>query len=393
MTDIVIASAARTAIGKFQGSLSKMPAPKLGVAAAKAALQRAGIGPDVIDEVIIGNVLQAGVGQNPARQVALGAGVPAGVGAFTVNKVCGSGLKSVMLAAQAIKAGDAEVVLAGGIENMTLAPYYLKQAREGQRLGHGELIDGMVADGLWDVYEDFHMGMTAELVAKEKGVSRDAMDEFSANSHKKAAAAQSGGKFKAEITPIEIPQRKGDPKVFDEDEGIMPTSSPEGLAKLRPAFDKSGVITAGNASQISDGAAMVVVTTAARAEALGMKPLARITGYATGGVEPKWVMMAPVEAVKNLEKKTGLKRSSFDLIEINEAFAAASCALIKELEFDAAKVNVNGGAVALGHPIGASGCRILITLLHALKDRGGKTGLATLCLGGANAVAMSVEML
>jgi acetyl-CoA C-acetyltransferase len=391
MKQAVIVGAARTAIGKFLGGLTPFSAPELGAFAVKAALERAQVSPKDVDEVILGNVLQAGVGQNPARQAALKAGFPPSIAAFTVNKVCGSGLKSVALAAQAIRAGDGTVYVAGGMESMTNAPYLLRKARQGVRLGHDELTDAMVADGLWDVYENYHMGNTAELVAREYGVPRKRQDEFAARSHQKAAAAAAAGKFAKEIVPTEIPQRKGPPVVVKQDEGIRPDSTAEGLAKLKPAFAADGSVTAGNASQISDGGAAVVVLEEERAKAMGLKPLARITGYATGGVEPKWVMMAPVEAVKKLNALRGTTVDDYDLVELNEAFSSQACAVTKQLKLDPERVNVHGGAVALGHPIGASGCRILITLLHAMEDRNAKTGLATLCLGGGNAVALSVE--
>ncbi|MEM8884471.1 MAG: acetyl-CoA C-acetyltransferase [Planctomycetota bacterium] len=391
MGKAVIVSAARTAIGRFQGTLSRFAAPELGAIAVQAALERAGVETGSVDEVIMGNVLQAGVGQNPARQAALKAGFGGEIAAFTINKVCGSGLKSVALAAQAIKAGDGHAYVAGGMESMTNAPYLIRKARAGLRLGNGELTDSMVADGLWDVYEDFHMGNTAELVADEYDVSRSAQDEYAAHSHAKAAAAQAAGKFDAEIVPVEVPQRKADPISFTTDEGVRGDSTADGLGKLRPAFKKDGSVTAGNASQISDGGAAVMVMEEERAKSLGLPILARITGYATGGVEPKWVMMAPVEAVKKLNAKLGTHVDDFELIELNEAFSSQACAVTRELKFDPERVNVNGGAVALGHPIGASGCRILVTLLHAMADRGVQTGLATLCLGGGNAVALSVE--
>jgi len=339
----------------------------------------------------MGNVLQAGVGQNPARQAALKAGFDPSIAAFTINKVCGSGLKSVSLAVQAIRAGDGDCYVAGGMESMTNAPYLIRKAREGLRLGNAELTDSMVADGLWDVFEDYHMGNTAELVADKYDVTREMQDEFAAASHNKAAAAAEAGKFNTEIVPIEIPQRKGDPITFAADEGVRPGSSAEKLAKMRPAFRKDGSVTAANASQISDGAAAVVVMEEEKAKSLGLKPLARVTGYATGGVEPKWVMMAPVEAVKKLNEQRGTTVDDYEIIELNEAFSSQACAVTKVLELDPERVNVNGGAVAIGHPIGASGCRVLVTLLHAMQDRGAKTGLATLCLGGGNAVAMSVE--
>jgi acetyl-CoA C-acetyltransferase len=391
MSDVVILSYARTPIGRFQGGLASFKAPALGAIAIKEALRRREIPVAAIDEVILGNVLQAGVGQNPARQAARGAGVPDAVGSFTVNKVCGSGLKSVMLAAQAIKAGDADLVVAGGFESMTNAPYAIPKARDGLRLGHGQLVDLMIADGLWDVYNDFHMGMTAELVVKKHEISRGAQDEFAAESHRRAAAAQAAGKFAREIAVVEIKDKKGAVTKVEKDEGVRADTTKESLAKLRPAFDPQGSVTAANASQISDGGAAVVVASAKKAAELGIKPIARITGYATGGLAPEWVMMAPVEAVKRLWAKTGTNAASFDLYEINEPFAAASIAVGRELGIDAAKTNVWGGATALGHPIGASGARILCTLLSALEDTGGRSGVAGLCLGGGNAVAMSVE--
>ena len=391
MKQAVIVGAARTAIGKFQGVFASLPAPELGAHVIKAALERSGVNPDLVEEVIMGNVLQAGVGQNPARQAALKAGLDPSVAAMTINKVCGSGLKSVALAAQAIKAGDAEVIVAGGMESMTRAPYYLRKGRDGLRLGHGEITDGMIADGLWDAYEDFHMGNTGELVAEKYDVTRSAQDEFAAASHAKAAAAMEAGKFDAEIAPLEIPQRKGDPIVAKVDEGVRGGTTAEKIGKMRPAFKKDGTVTAANASQLSDGAAALVVMEEEKAKSLGLKPLARITGYAVGGVEPKWVMMAPVEAVKKLNEMRGTTVDDYDVIELNEAFSSQACAVTRELGLDPEKVNVWGGAVAIGHPIGASGARILVTLLHAMADRDAKTGLATLCLGGGNAVALSVE--
>jgi acetyl-CoA C-acetyltransferase len=393
MSDPVILSYARTPIGRFQGGLASFKAPALGAIAIKDALRRREIPLDQIDEVIMGNVLQAGVGQNPARQAARGAGVPDAVGSMTINKVCGSGLKSVMLAAQAIKAGDADLIVAGGFESMTNAPYAMPKAREGLRLGHGQLVDLMIADGLWDVYNDFHMGMTAELVAKKHEITRAMQDEFAAESHRRAVAAIAAGKFARETAVVEIKDKKGNVTKVEKDEGARADSTKESLGKLRPAFDTSGAgsVTAGNASQISDGGAAVVVASAKKAAALGIQPIARITGYATGGLAPEWVMMAPVEAVKRLWAKTGTNAGSFDLYEINEPFAAASIAVGRELGLDPAKTNIWGGATALGHPIGATGARILCTLLSALEDTGGKTGVAGLCLGGGNAVAMSVE--
>jgi acetyl-CoA C-acetyltransferase len=391
MKQAVIVGAARTAIGKFMGGLSPFSAPELGALAVKAALARAGLDAKLVDEVILGNVLQAGVGQNPARQAALKAGFPPSIAAYTVNKVCGSGLKAVALAAQAIRAGDGVAYVAGGMESMTNAPYLLRKARQGVRLGHDELTDAMVADGLWDVYENYHMGNTAELVAREYGVSRRMQDEFATRSHARAAAAAATGKFEKEIVPVELPQKKGPPLLLRTDEGVRNDTTPDTLGKLRAAFAGDGSVTAGNASQISDGGAAVVVMEEGRAKALGLKPLARITGYATGGVEPKWVMMAPIEAVKRLNQLRGTTVDDYDLVELNEAFSSQACAVTKELKLDPERVNVHGGAVALGHPIGASGCRILVTLLHAMADRGARTGLATLCLGGGNAVALSVE--
>jgi acetyl-CoA C-acetyltransferase len=391
--EVVIAGAARTPIGKFMGGLAGLRAPDLGAHAIRAALERARVPPEAVQEVIMGCVLQAGLGQNPARQAAIKAGVPTSVGSFTVNKVCGSGLKAVMLAAQAIRAGDADLIVAGGMESMSQAPHLLPKSREGFRLGHAQLLDSMVHDGLWDIYNDFHMGATAELVAEKHKVSREDQDRFALASQEKAVRAQKAGKFKAEIAPVELAQRKGPPIVVSEDEGPRADTTLEGLAKLKPAFQKeNGTVTAGNASTINDGAAALVVASAERARALGLEPLARITGYATGGRDPEWVMMAPVEAVRALLEKTGRRAvDDYDLVELNEAFAAAAVALGRELEIRPAKLNVNGGAIALGHPIGASGARILVTLLHAMRDRGARTGLAALCLGGGNAVAVSVE--
>jgi len=394
MNEVVIAGAVRTAIGRFQGTLTPFTASKLGSLVVREVTRRAQIKPEAVDEVIMGCVITAGLGQNPARQSALWGGIPNSKGALTINKVCGSGLKSVMLAASTIKANDAEVIIAGGMENMTNAPYLLPEARAGQRLGHGRLVDAMVFDGLWEIYNDFHMGMTAELVADKYKISRQMQDEFSFQSHQKAVAATKTGKFKQEILPIEIPQPKGKPSIlFERDEGPREDTTVEKLSKLKPAFKENGTVTAGNSSQISDGASALLVMSGSAAKKYGVKPLARITGYATGGLAPEWVMMAPLEAVKNLMAKTGMKITEFDLYEFNEAFSAATVALIKELKLDPEKVNVHGGAVALGHPIGCSGARILTTLIYALKQRGLKTGLATLCLGGANAVTMSIEII
>jgi acetyl-CoA C-acetyltransferase len=391
MSDIVILSGARTGIAKFMGVFTPLAAPELGAFAAKEALSRGKVSPEDVDEVIMGNVLQAGVGQNPARQAALKAGLPVSIAAFTVNKVCGSGLKAVMLGAQAIKAGDAGVVLAGGMESMTNAPYLLRKARLGLRLGSGEVTDSMVADGLTDAYDGQHMGMTAELVATEYNVSREAMDEYSVNSHKKAAAAWASGKFDGETFEVSVPQRRKDPILFRGDDGIRADVTMEALAKLRPAFKKDGVVTAGNASQINDAGAAAVVSTMEYAEKTGIEPLARVVAYATAGLEPKWVMMTPEPAVKAVAAKAGWDLRDVDLFELNEAFAAQSVALLRVLDLPEEKVNVHGGAVALGHPIGASGTRCLLTLLYAMKDRGARRGIVSLCLGGGNAVAMAVE--
>jgi acetyl-CoA C-acetyltransferase len=392
MSDVFLVSACRTPIGRVQGGLSSFRAPELGALAVREALSRAGVAPEAVDEVILGNVLQAGVGQNPARQAQRAAGIPDTVPPFTVNMVCGSGLKSVMLGAAAITAGDDRIVVAGGMESMSQAPYLMPAARKGARLGDAKLVDAMIHDGLWDVYSDKHMGMTGELVADEIGVDREAQDAFAAESHRRAAEAWDAGRFDAETFDVEVPQRKGDPLVVRRDEGVRADVTSESLAKLRPAFTREGSVTAGNASQISDGASAVVLASAAAVEEHGLTPLARITGYAAGGMAPEWVMMAPKHAIENLEARTGVAATSYDLIELNEAFSSAACALTHTLELDPAKVNVNGGAVAVGHPIGASGARILTTLVHALKDRGLKTGMAALCLGGGNAVATSIEL-
>jgi len=389
--DVVIVSACRTPIGKFQGGLSGFRAPELGGLAVAEAVKRAGIAASDVEEVILGNVLQAGIGQNPARQAARAAGIPDEVGSFTVNKVCGSGLKSVMLAAQAIRAGDADVIVAGGMESMTQAPYLLPGARAGQRLGHGELLDAMVHDGLWDIYNDYHMGLTGENVAEKYDITRQTQDEFAANSHAKAAEATEAGRFDEEKFAVSVPQRKADPISFTTDETIRAGMTPESIGGMRPAFKKDGTVTAANASAINDGASALVVMSAERAKAMGLTPLARITGYATGGCAPEWVMMAPGKSIPKCAEKAGMKHADFDLHEINEAFSAAAVALTRTLELDPAKINVNGGAVALGHPIGASGARILTTLLHAMKQRDAKTGMASLCLGGGNAVSLSVE--
>jgi acetyl-CoA C-acetyltransferase len=391
MTEVYLLGACRTPIGKFQGALSPLRAPELGGIAIREALRRAEVRAEDVQEVIFGNVLTAGLGQNPARQAARLGGVPDAVGSFTVNKVCGSGLKAVALAAQAIRAGDADVIVAGGQESMTNAPYLLPEARAGVRLGHGKLIDSMVFDGLWDIYNDFHMGRTAELVAEKFKIGRAEQDAFSVESQRRASTAMKAGKFDAEIVPVTIPSRKGEPVVVRADEQPRADSTVEALAKLKPAFQEKGTVTPGNASTINDGAAALVVASGEAVRRLKLKPMARVTGYATGGMAPEWVMMAPVEAVKHLTKKLGVTPAHFDLWEINEAFAVAAVALQREIGLDAAKVNVHGGAVALGHPIGATGARILTTLLHAMRDRRARTGCAALCLGGGNAVALAVE--
>jgi len=394
LKDVVIVSACRTPIAKFMGGLASFRAPELGAMAVKEALRRANVPAALVEEVILGNVLQAGLGQNPARQAAIGAGVPDAVGAFTVNKVCGSGLKSVMLAAQAIRAGDADIIVAGGMENMSKSPYLVPSAREGSRLGHVQMVDSMVHDGLWDIYNDFHMGMTGELVAEKYDVTRVAQDTFAAESHRKAAEATNAGRFKEEMFSVEVPQRKADPIQFATDENIREGMTTESIAKMRPAFKRDGgTVTAANASAINDGASALVVMSAEKAEELGCTPMARITGYATGGMAPEWVMMAPKMSVEKASAKLGKKPTDFDLHEINEAFSAAACALTRELSLDPERVNVNGGAVALGHPIGASGARILTTLLYAMRQRDAKTGMASLCLGGGNAVSLTVEAL
>ena len=393
MRDAVIVSAVRTPTGKFMGALKGFTAPQLGAMVVREAVRRAGIDPAKIDEVIMGNVLAAGVGQAPARQAAIGAGLPPAVGALTINKVCGSGLKAVMLAAQGIATGDVEVVVAGGMESMSNAPYLLSKAREGLRLGHGELIDSMIHDGLWDAYDDQHMGCCGETVAEKHAVTRQEQDAYALESHRKAIAAIKGGKFKDEILPVPIPQKKGEPVMFASDESPREDTSMEALGKLKAAFREGGSVTAGNAPGVNDGAAALVVTSSETAAALGLKPMARIVAQATSGLEPKMVMMTPVPAVRKIFEKTGWTAESVDLVELNEAFAVQGVAVMRELGLDPSRVNVHGGAVALGHPIGASGARVLTTLLYALRDRGKKRGLATLCLGGGNGVALAVEML
>jgi acetyl-CoA C-acetyltransferase len=389
---VVITSAARTAIGRFQGALSAIPAAQLGAVAIREAVKRSGIDPGRIDEVLMGNVVQAGQGQAPARQAAIKAGLPPTVCATTINKICGSGLKAVMFGAQAIQAGDADIIVAGGMESMDLGPHLLPQARQGYRLGNGVLVDATVHDGLWCPFENHHMGNSAEWVAREYGLTRQELDEYALNSHRKAIAAIQAGKFKAEIVPVEVPQRKGPPVVIDTDECPRADTTLEALAKLQPAFQEDGIVTAGNAPGITDGAAALVVMGEDTAATLGIQPLARITGYDQAAVEPLRIFTAPIFAVQKLLQKTGRKLADIDLVEINEAFAAQTVADGKALGVDWSRVNVHGGAIALGHPIGASGARVLVTLIYALRDRGLRTGLATLCLGGGEAVAMTIEL-
>jgi acetyl-CoA C-acetyltransferase len=391
MTQAVIVAAARTAIGKFGGTLAKTPAPELGAVVIGELLKRAQLKPEQIDDVILGQVLTAGSGQNAARQAAIKAGLPVAVPAMTINKVCGSGLKAVMLAAQSIASGDAEVVIAGGQENMSLAPHVLMGSRDGFRMGDAKMIDSMIVDGLWDVYNKYHMGVTAENVSKQYAIDRAQQDAFALASQQKAAAAQDAGKFREEIVPVLIPQRKGDPISFDVDEFVNRKTNAEALAGLKPAFDKEGTVTAGNASGINDGAAAVVVMSETKAKSLGLTPLARIKVFASSGVDPKIMGMGPVPASRRALEKAGWKAADLDLMEINEAFAAQACAVNKEMGWDTSKINVNGGAIALGHPIGASGCRILVTLLHEMKRRGSRRGLASLCIGGGMGVALAVD--
>jgi acetyl-CoA C-acetyltransferase len=391
MEDIVIVSAVRTAVGKFGGSLAKIPATELGAIVIKEALARAKIDPAQVGEVIMGQVLAAGAGQNPARQALLKAGLPKEVPGLTINAVCGSGLKAVMLAAQAVAWGDAEIVVAGGQENMSAAPHVLPNSRDGQRMGDWKLQDTMIVDGLWDVYNQYHMGVTAENVAKEHSIDRAAQDALALGSQQKAAAAQDAGKFKDEIVAVSIPQKKGDPVKFDSDEFINKKTNAEALAGLRPAFDKAGSVTAGNASGLNDGAAAVVVMSAKKAKELGLKPLATIKAFGTSGLDPKTMGMGPVPATKKALQRAGWKASDVDLFELNEAFAAQACAVNKALDIDPAKVNVNGGAIAIGHPIGASGARILVTLLHEMQRREARKGIAALCIGGGMGVSLAVE--
>ena len=391
MADAFLLCAVRTPIGKYLGGLADVSAPELGAVVIAEALKRARAPAERIDEVIVGNVLQAGLGQNPARQAALKAGLPETIAAVTINKVCGSGLKAVMLATQAIRDGDSEIVVAGGQENMSASPHVLLGSRDGQRMGEWKMVDSMIVDGLWDVYNQYHMGITAENVARKYGVTREAQDALALASQLKAAAAQEAGRFKDEIVPVVIPQKKGDPVVFAADEFINKKTSAEALAGLKPAFDKAGSVTAGNASGINDGAAAVMVMTAAKAAALGLKPLARIASYASAGLDPAIMGMGPVPAAKKALERAGWKAADLDLLEINEAFAAQACAVHQEMGWDTAKVNVNGGAIAIGHPIGASGCRILVTLLHEMIKRDAKKGIASLCIGGGMGVALTVE--
>ncbi len=391
--DAVIISACRTAVGKFQGSLTDVTAPQLGSIAVREAVKRAKLDPKQVDECIMGCVVTAGLGQNPARQAALRGGLPPEVGAMTINKVCGSGLKAVALAAQAVQTGNSDIVVAGGMESMSNAPYLLPQARKGFRLGNAQVIDSMVHDGLWDVYNDYHMGLTAELVAEKYKVSREEQDQFALDSHRKAAQAWRECRFESQVVPVEIPaKKKGEPPVlFKKDESIREDASIESLRGLKPVFKKDGTVTAGNAPGMNDGGAAVVVTSAARAKELGAAPMVRIVAQATAGVEPQWVMMAPVDGVRKIWKKTGWKPDEVDLYELNEAFSVQALAVVRELGIDPAKVNVNGGAVAIGHPIGASGARVLTTLIYEMIRRNAHKGIAALCLGGGNAVAMAVE--
>jgi acetyl-CoA C-acetyltransferase len=392
MEQPVILSAVRTPVGKFMGGLSPLSAPELGAKVIAEAVRRAGIEPNQVDEAIMGNVVQAGLGQNPARQAALKGGLDPRVAAMTINKVCGSGLKAVGLAAQGVTLGESEIVVAGGMESMSNCPYLLKNARTGYRIGNAEMFDSMITDGLWDAYENFHMGMTGELVAEKYGITRQEQDQFAYDSHRKAVHAIKSCFFGEQILPIEIPQKKGDPIIIKTDESPRADTSLEILAKLKPAFKKDGTVTAGNAPGTNDGAAALIVTTESNATRLRKKPMARIVAQAVSGVEPKWVMMAPVEAVEKLLQKTGWDRDKdVDLVELNEAFAVAAIAVTRQLRLDPAKVNVNGGAVAIGHPIGASGARILVTLLYELQRLNKKRGIAALCLGGGNAVALAIE--
>ena len=391
MQDIVIVAAARTAVGKFGGSLAKIPAPELGAAVIAEVLRRSGLAAEQVGEVILGQVLAAGGGQNPARQAVIKGGLNQATPALTINAVCGSGLKAVMLAAQAVAYGDSDIVIAGGQENMSAAPHVLLGSRDGQRMGDWKMVDSMIVDGLWDVYNQYHMGITAENVARKYGIGRDAQDALALASQQKAAAAQEAGRFKDEIVPFAIAQRKGDPIIFSADEFINKKTSAEALAGLRPAFDKAGGVTAGNASGLNDGAAAVMVMSAARAAALGLTPLGRIASFATSALDPAYMGMGPVTASTKALQRAGWNAQDLDLLEINEAFAAQACAVNKEMGWDTTKVNVNGGAIAIGHPIGASGCRILVTLLHEMQRRSASKGIASLCIGGGMGVALTIE--
>ncbi len=391
MEDIVIVAATRTAVGKFGGSLAGIAATELGAIVIKDLLARSKVGADQIGEIIMGQVLAAGAGQNPARQALIRSGVARETPALTINAVCGSGLKAVMLAAQSVATGDSEIVIAGGQESMSLAPHVLPNSRNGQRMGDWKLVDSMIVDGLWDVYNQYHMGITAENVAKQFDISRQAQDELALGSQTKAAAAQDAGKFKDEIVAVSMAQKKGDPIVFNQDEFINRKSSAESLAGLRPAFDKAGGVTAGNASGLNDGAAAVMVMTAKKAAALGLTPLGRIASYATAGLDPTIMGMGPVPASTLALKRAGWKAADLDVLEINEAFAAQACAVNREMGWDVSKVNVNGGAIAIGHPIGASGCRILVTLLYEMQRQNAKKGIASLCIGGGMGVALTIE--
>ncbi len=393
LKDVVIISACRTAVGKFQGSLSDLSAPQLGAVVVREAVKRASLDPALVNECIMGNVVSAGLGQNPARQAAIYGGLPSEVGAMTINKVCGSGLKAVALAAQAIQTENSEIVVAGGMESMTNAPYLLPQARKGYRLGNAQIVDSMVHDGLWDIYNDYHMGITGENVAEKYGITREEQDEFAVNSHCKAIAAIKECRFKSQIVPVELPMKKkgAAPVIFDKDESPREDTTIEVLRSLKPAFKKDGTVTAGNAPGVNDGAAAVVVTSTGRAKELGAAPMVRIVAQATSGVEPKWVMMAPVGAVRQIWEKTGWKKDDVDLYELNEAFSVQALGVMRELGLDPNKTNVNGGAVAIGHPIGASGARVLTTLIYEMIRRDVHRGIAALCLGGGNSVAMAIE--
>ena len=391
--DVVIISGCRTPVGKFQGSLSEFSAPRLGAMVVREAVKRAGVDAAAVDECIMGNVISAGLGQNPARQAAIFGGLSPATGAMTINKVCGSGLKAVALAAQAVQTGNSSIVVAGGMESMTNAPYLLPQARKGYRLGNAQIVDSMVSDGLWDIYNNYHMGITGENVAEKYGIKREEQDEFALNSHRKALSAIKECRFKSQIVPVEIPaKKKGEPPLlFDKDESPREDTTIEVLRSLKPAFKKDGTVTAGNAPGVNDGAAAVVVTGTQRAKELGAKPMVRIVAQATSGIDPAWVMMAPVDAVRKIWEKTGWKNEDVDLYELNEAFSVQALGVMRELGLDPNKVNVNGGAVAIGHPIGASGARVLVTLIYEMIRRDVKRGIAALCLGGGNAVAMAVE--